>query len=146
MPNKTVHHRVYSVLTIAGSDSGAASGIQADLKTFAAFGIHGVSAITAITAQNIRTLGSVQVLSADQVTAQLHTLSADFDIKAVKIGMLGSRANVIAVAAWLQDLRSHRGSRPAVLQRRCLKRPTARRLAIALRFASMSARSRSESM
>jgi len=90
------------VLTIAGSDSGSAAGIQADLKTFAAHSVHGLTAITAITAQNTRTITAVRVLSPQIVLAQLDTVLADFRIAAVKIGMLGSVANVRAVAHWLR--------------------------------------------
>ncbi len=90
------------VLSIAGSDSGSAAGIQADLKTFAAFGVHGLTAITAITAQNTRTIAAVRVLSPQILLAQLDAVRADFRIAAVKIGMLGSAANVRAVAHWLR--------------------------------------------
>ncbi len=93
------------VLTIAGSDSGSAAGIQADLKTFAAYGIHGLTAITSITAQNTRMIASIRVLSKEIVIAQLDAVLADFRIAAVKIGMLGSASNVRAVARWL---RAHR--------------------------------------
>lgn len=93
------------VLSIAGSDSGSAAGLQADLKTFAAFGVHGLTAVTAITAQNTRTITDVRVLSPRIVLAQLEAVRADFRIAAVKIGMLGTAANVDAVAGWL---RAHR--------------------------------------
>lgn len=93
------------VLSIAGSDSGGCSGIQADLKTCVAFGVHGLTAITAITAQNTRAVTSTKVLPAALLLAQLNALHADFRIAAVKVGMLGSAANVRAVAQWL---RTHR--------------------------------------
>jgi hydroxymethylpyrimidine/phosphomethylpyrimidine kinase len=88
-------------MTIAGSDSGACSGIQADLKTFAAFGLHGLSAISAITAQNTRVVTAIRVLPAKLLLAQLDALHADFHIAAVKIGMLGNAANIRSVARWL---------------------------------------------
>lgn len=88
-------------LSIAGSDTGGSAGMQADLKTFAACGVHGLSAIAAITAQNTRTVTAVRVLPAKLVLAQLDALHADFNIAAVKIGMLGNAANVRAVARWL---------------------------------------------
>src|SRR5579883_1956327 len=91
-----------SVLTIAGSDSGSAAGVQADLKTFSAHGVHGLTAITSVTAQNTHTISRIHVLPKDIVLAQLDTVLADFRIEAVKIGMLGSTANVRAVARWLK--------------------------------------------
>lgn len=93
------------VLSIAGSDSGSAAGIQADLKTFAAHDVHGLTAITAITAQNTRAITAVRVFSPQIVLAQLDAVWADFRIEAVKIGMLGSAANIRAVAGWLQTHR-----------------------------------------
>jgi hydroxymethylpyrimidine/phosphomethylpyrimidine kinase len=91
-------------LTIAGSDSGAGAGIQADLKTFAAHGVYGTCAITAVTAQN--TLGVVcwQALEADLVTAQIEAVVADIGTDAVKIGMLANAAIAEAVAAAIRDL------------------------------------------
>ena len=97
--------RAACVLSIAGSDSSAGAGIQADLKTFAAFGVHGLTAFTAITAQNTRTINSVHVLPPALVLDQLDTLRVDFRIAAVKIGMLGNSANIRAVAQWLQSNR-----------------------------------------
>jgi hydroxymethylpyrimidine/phosphomethylpyrimidine kinase len=93
-----------TALTIAGSDSGGGAGIQADLKTFAAHGVFGTSAITAVTAQN--TLGVIawQAMPADLVTAQIEAVAADFDLAAVKIGMLGNSAIVEAVAAAIAEL------------------------------------------
>ena len=82
-------------LTIAGSDSGAGAGIQADLKTFAAHGVYGISAITAVTAQN--TMGVVRA-------AQLEAVMSDFGAHAVKTGMLANAAIVEAVAAAADDL------------------------------------------
>jgi hydroxymethylpyrimidine/phosphomethylpyrimidine kinase len=91
-------------LTIAGSDSGAGAGIQADLKTFAAHGVYGITAVTAVTAQNtIGVLRSVPMPS-DLVTAQLEAVMSDLGAHAVKTGMLGNAAVVEAVAAAAQDL------------------------------------------
>lgn len=90
-----------SVLSIAGSDSGGGAGIQADLKTFAAFGVHGLTAIAAITAQHTRGVTAVQVLPGRMIRAQIDALFDDFDIRAVKIGMLGTRAVVAEVATAL---------------------------------------------
>ncbi|HWF44139.1 MAG TPA: bifunctional hydroxymethylpyrimidine kinase/phosphomethylpyrimidine kinase, partial [Candidatus Kapabacteria bacterium] len=77
------------VLTIAGSDPTGGAGIQADLKTFSALGTHGLTVITTITAQNTRGVESVHPLPAKIVRDQLRALK-DFDIRAVKIGMIGS--------------------------------------------------------
>ena len=83
---------IRKVLTIAGSDSGAGAGIQADLKTFAALGVYGTSAITAITAQN--TLGVAQVLPLDPklVGAQIDSVIGDIGAQALKTGMLANAA------------------------------------------------------
>jgi hydroxymethylpyrimidine/phosphomethylpyrimidine kinase len=91
-------------LTIAGSDSSAGAGIQADLKTFAAHGVFGVCAITAVTAQN--TLGVIDAapLAADLVTAQIEAVVSDLGVHAAKTGMLANAAIVEAVAAATMDL------------------------------------------
>ncbi|MBN1234462.1 MAG: bifunctional hydroxymethylpyrimidine kinase/phosphomethylpyrimidine kinase [Methanotrichaceae archaeon] len=91
------------VLTIGGSDSGGGAGIQADLKTFSALGLHGTCAVTAITAQN--TLGVQQVygLEPDVVTAQMQSITDDFSIAFAKTGMLHTADIVAAVAHHLQE-------------------------------------------
>jgi hydroxymethylpyrimidine/phosphomethylpyrimidine kinase len=91
-------------LTIAGSDSGAGAGIQADLKTFAAFGVYGVSAITAVTAQNTLGVRSIHPLPTAVVAAQIDAVFDDFKIAAVKIGMLFAPEIVEVVAARLRRL------------------------------------------
>jgi len=91
------------VLAIAGSDSSGGAGIQADLRTIAAHGLHGLSVITAVTAQNSRAVVSVHLVPARQLLAQLDAVFADFDVAAVKIGMLGSAAAVDAVTAGLLE-------------------------------------------
>lgn len=78
------------VLTIAGSDSGGAAGIAADLTTFAALGVHGTVAITAITAQCTLGVHRVVPVSADDVVAQVRAVLDDLPVAAVKTGMLGS--------------------------------------------------------
>src|SRR5258708_23396812 len=93
-----------TALTIAGSDPSGGAGIQADLKTFAAFGVYGTSAITAITVQNTMGAEGIAPLSADLVTAQIETLAGDFAIDATKIGMLATSAIVEAVAAAIAEL------------------------------------------
>ncbi len=90
------------VLSIAGSDSGAGAGIQADLKTFAAFGVYGVTVITAITAQNTLGVRAVQDVDAAVVTAQLDAVAEDFAIAALKTGVLSSAAIIEAVVAGIQ--------------------------------------------
>jgi hydroxymethylpyrimidine/phosphomethylpyrimidine kinase len=92
------------VLTIAGSDSGGGAGIQADLRTLAAFGVYGTSAITAVTAQNTVGVTAVTPISADLVTAQIEAVAGDIGIHATKIGMLATAAIVEAVAAAVRDL------------------------------------------
>ena len=91
-------------LTIAGSDSSGGAGIQADLKTFAAFGVYGVSAITAVTAQSTLGIEATAPLSADLVAAQIEAVTGDFTIHATKIGMLANAAIVEAVAAAIAEL------------------------------------------
>ena len=88
-------------LTIAGSDSGGGAGIQADLKTFAALGVHGASAVTALTAQNTRGVRAVHVAPPAIVAAQIEAVLADFDVRAIKIGMLASAEVVEAVGSSL---------------------------------------------
>jgi hydroxymethylpyrimidine/phosphomethylpyrimidine kinase len=92
-----------SVLTIAGADSGGAAGIQADLKVFAAFGLHGLSAITAVTAQNTHAVRAIHVVPARDVQQQLEAVAEDFSIHAVKIGMLATAATIKTVAHFLRD-------------------------------------------
>lgn len=92
-----------SVLVVAGSDSGAGAGIQADLKTCAAFGVHASTAITAITVQNTRGVRQVEVLPPSLVAAQMRAVLEDFSIAAVKLGMLGSAGVVSAVADLLDE-------------------------------------------
>lgn len=86
-------------LTIAGSDSGGGAGIQADLKTFAALGVHGTSAVTAITAQNTVTVSDIFELPVRIVVAQIEAVVSDFDVLAAKTGMLSSSEIIEAVAA-----------------------------------------------
>ena len=86
-----------TVLSIAGSDSGGGAGIQADLRTFAAFGVHGTTAITAITAQNTLGVSSVANTDVKMVVAQCAAVLDDFDVRAVKTGMLATPEIVEAV-------------------------------------------------
>jgi hydroxymethylpyrimidine/phosphomethylpyrimidine kinase len=93
-----------SALTIAGSDSGAGAGIQADLKTFAAHGVYGTTVVTAVTAQNTLGVSMFEAVSSDLVTAQIEAVMADLGADAAKTGMLANAAVVEAVAAAVQDL------------------------------------------
>lgn len=93
-----------TALTIAGSDSGAGAGIQADLKTFAAHGVYGTSAITALTAQNTIGVEGVHAVPDDFVTQQIEAVVADLGCDAVKTGMLANTAIVEAVAAAVESL------------------------------------------
>src|SRR5580704_12310362 len=88
-------------LTIAGSDSGAGAGVQADLKTFSALGVYGTTVITALTAQNTKGVFGIHEVPTDFITAQIVAVFSDFDVAAVKIGMLGSGAAIDVVSAGL---------------------------------------------
>jgi hydroxymethylpyrimidine/phosphomethylpyrimidine kinase len=90
-------------LTIAGSDSGGGAGIQADLKTFHAFGVFGTSAITAITAQNTVGVHAVHPIPADIVRAQIHAVASDLKPAAFKTGMLATAPLVEAIADAIVD-------------------------------------------
>ena len=92
-------------LTIAGSDSGGGAGIQADLKAFAAHGVHGLSAIAALTAQNTRGVTAVHVPPVAFLRAQVDACFEDFRIGAVKLGMLATADVIHAVADALERWR-----------------------------------------
>ncbi|MFI2709911.1 bifunctional hydroxymethylpyrimidine kinase/phosphomethylpyrimidine kinase [Micromonospora sp. NPDC018662] len=92
-----------TVLTIAGSDSGGGAGVQADLKTFAALGAYGTSVLTAVTAQNTRGVDAVLPLPPQTVRDQLDSVLGDFDVRAVKTGMLGTPAVAEVVAEAARD-------------------------------------------
>lgn len=89
-------------LTIAGSDSSGGAGIQADLKTFCAFGVYGASVVTALTAQNTQRVGAVDAVASQFVAAQLEAVLSDLDVAAVKTGMLANAAIVAVVAGRLR--------------------------------------------
>ncbi len=95
---------VPAVLSIAGSDSGGGAGIQADLKAFAACGVHGMTAITALTAQSTTGVTDVHVVPPAFIVEQVRVLQQDIGIDAVKIGMLGTAATVAAVCKALDLL------------------------------------------
>jgi hydroxymethylpyrimidine/phosphomethylpyrimidine kinase len=91
-------------LTIAGSDSGGGAGIQADLRTFAAFGVFGCSAVTAVTAQNPREVRGITPVPARAVLDQLEAVTAAFTVRAVKTGMLFDAAAIKVIAPVLRGL------------------------------------------
>ena len=90
-------------LTIATSDSGGGAGIQADLKAFAAAGVHGASVIVALTAQNTREVTAIHELPPAFVVAQLDAVFGDIGVDAAKTGMLYSRALIEVVAGYLRE-------------------------------------------
>jgi hydroxymethylpyrimidine/phosphomethylpyrimidine kinase len=92
-------------LTIAGSDSGGGAGIQADLRTFAAHGLHGASALTAVTAQSPLEVARVAPLEPSLVVAQIEIVARDLPVAAVKTGMLATGAILTAVAEAIARLR-----------------------------------------
>lgn len=94
MPRQYAPHSPPVALTIAGSDSGGGAGIQADLKTIEAHDAFGTSVVTATTAQNSQGVHDVNVLSTDHIEAQYEAVSSDFDVDAIKTGMLAT-ADVI---------------------------------------------------
>jgi hydroxymethylpyrimidine/phosphomethylpyrimidine kinase len=93
------------VLTIAGSDSGGGAGIQADLKTFAAHRVHGLSAIAALTAQNTQGVRAVHVPPVTFLREQIDAAFADFEVRAVKLGMLATSDVILAVCDALEHYR-----------------------------------------
>ena len=86
------------VLSVAGSDSGGGAGIQADLKTFAALGVHGMTAVTAITAQNTMGVTAIQGIDPDVIEAQIDAVVSDIGVDVVKTGMLHSREVIEVVS------------------------------------------------
>ena len=98
-----MNEEIYPVaLTIAGSDSGGGAGIQADLRTFNAFGVYGCSVITAVTAQNPDGVRRIDAVPAEGVHAQLEAVLPRLAVRAVKIGMLGNAENVRVIAEALK--------------------------------------------
>lgn len=96
--------RTPCVLSIAGSDSGGGAGIQADLKAFAACGVHGMTAITALTAQSTVGVSAVSAVAPEMILAQVRAVAGDLGVDAVKVGMLGNAETVEAVAEALAEL------------------------------------------
>lgn len=94
------------VLSIAGSDSGGGAGIQADLKTFENFGVFGVTAITVLTAQNTKGVVSIAEVPKGFVSEQLNAIMADFEIAAIKIGMLYNISIIEEVEEFLKKTKN----------------------------------------
>lgn len=94
------------VWSIAGSDSGAGAGLQADLKALQVFGVHGCTAVAAITAQNSVAVTCVEPVSASLLDAQLAALAQDMPPQAIKTGLLGSVDNVRVACQWVDRLRA----------------------------------------
>ena len=99
---KALGESIPIALTIAGSDSGGGAGIQADLKTFAALGVHGISAVTSITAQNTNRVTEVFDIPGSTIKSQIETVRSDIGFHAVKIGMLHNTEIVNAVADYFE--------------------------------------------
>jgi hydroxymethylpyrimidine/phosphomethylpyrimidine kinase len=99
--NNHHHPSLPIVLTIAGFDPSCGAGVAADLKTLSANNCYGVAAITALTVQSTQGVKAIHATSAATLRAQLDALAEDLTIAAVKIGMLGTRANAVAVAEFL---------------------------------------------
>lgn len=93
-----------TALTIAGSDSGGGAGIQADLRTFFACGVHGMTAITAVTVQNSLGVEGFSEIGVDIVTAQIKAVAGDMGVDAAKTGMLATAEIIQAVAKTLDEV------------------------------------------
>jgi hydroxymethylpyrimidine/phosphomethylpyrimidine kinase len=96
-----------TALTIAGSDPTGGAGLQADLKVFRAFGVHGLSIVSAITAQNTVAVESVLPVEKDFLGRQLHTLLSDIRPDAIKVGMLYSEWAVDLIAEVIKEYSLH---------------------------------------
>jgi hydroxymethylpyrimidine kinase/phosphomethylpyrimidine kinase len=90
-------------MTIAGTDSSGGAGIHADLRTFAAFRVHGATAVTAVTAQNTMGVSAVCALEAEMVREQIRMVTDDLTLRAVKTGMLARPHTISAVAQLARD-------------------------------------------
>ncbi len=93
------------ILAIAGSDSGGGAGIQADIKTITMLGGHAMTAVTAVTVQNTTSVDAVHMVPPDIVAGQIRAVIGDIGVDAIKIGMLGDEATIMAVAEALADVR-----------------------------------------
>ena len=96
---KNVKDKIPVAITIAGSDSGGGAGIQADLKTFAALGVHGATAITSVTAQNTCSVTAVEDLKTEMIREQIKAVAEDLGIDAGKTGMLHTEEIIKTVSS-----------------------------------------------
>jgi len=92
--------------TVAGSDSGGGAGLQADLRAFSAFGVHGCSAVAALTAQNSVAVERIEPVTASMLEAQLAALARDLPPAAIKVGLLGSLENLRVLVRWIDRVRA----------------------------------------
>lgn len=104
--------KAIAVLSIAGSDSCGGAGVQADIKTISALGLYACSCITAITAQNTQEVKAVQATNADILSSQIDAVLEDFEIKAIKTGMIYTPENVLAIK---ESLMKNQYKNPLVL-------------------------------
>ena len=104
MPTASTASPIAIALTIGGSDSGGGAGIQADLKTFTALGVHGCSAISCVTAQNTLGVNRVDGLPPEALTAQIEAVVSDLAVGALKTGMLLNQGLIEATAAAIAPL------------------------------------------
>ncbi|MGQ9778549.1 MAG: bifunctional hydroxymethylpyrimidine kinase/phosphomethylpyrimidine kinase [Bacillota bacterium] len=91
------------MVSIAGSDPSGGAGVQADLKTFAAFGVYGLTVLTAVTAQNTQEVKAVHPLPAFLIEAQLEAVFADLPVEAAKTGLVPAEDGILAVAAKMRE-------------------------------------------
>jgi hydroxymethylpyrimidine/phosphomethylpyrimidine kinase len=113
--NLRKHQPIPCALTIAGSDSGGGAGIQTDLRTFSALGVHGTSAIACITAQNPRRVLGVEACSPRMLRLQIEAVVAELPLHSVKTGMLYSAENILVVAKFFQNQKLAIGNRKLVV-------------------------------
>ncbi len=111
----TTRKKLPVALTIAGSDSGGGAGIQADLKTFAALGVHGASAIACLTAQNPKRVLGIETISPKMLRQQLEAVFEELHPRAVKTGMLFSAENISIIANFFNNRQSAIGNRQLVI-------------------------------
>jgi hydroxymethylpyrimidine/phosphomethylpyrimidine kinase len=104
-----------ALLTIAGSDSGGAAGLQADLKTWAALGVYGMSAVTAVTAQNSERVAAVHYLPPEFVAAQIDAVLSDYGAAAIKTGFIGRVETIVSIAGRLAHWREVLQPRPFIV-------------------------------
>tara|TARA_Y100001968_G_C19348888_1_gene713546 strand:- start:22 stop:804 length:783 start_codon:yes stop_codon:yes gene_type:complete len=104
-------------LTIGGSDSGGGAGVQADLKTFMSLGVYGCTAITCITAQNSLGVSRIDPLKSDSVIAQINSIISDFDISAIKTGMLLNKQIIESTSECLNSIKIPKLIDPVMVSR-----------------------------